>query len=91
MRKRLKAIPGLESMEDRVVPSFLGMNVPSWVTADINKMGHAIDGYATHAKSDLVSLNNHRAGQSVQTSWPTSHASAHKTSDTLFGIPWIKI
>ncbi len=91
MRTRHIASPRLEAMEDRVVPSFLGINVPSWVTADVNKMGHAIDGYATNAKSDLVSLNQHRAGQSVQTSWPTSHAAAHSTSHALFGIPWIKI
>ncbi len=91
MRKRHNAIPGLESMEDRVVPSFLGINVPSWVTADFHKMGSAIDGYASSAKSDLVSLNQHRSGQSLQAAWPTSHAASHTTSHTLFGIPWLKI
>ncbi len=39
MRKRHIATPRLESMEDRVVPSFLGINVPSWVTTDWHKMG----------------------------------------------------
>jgi hypothetical protein len=91
MRKRRNAIPRLESMEDRVVPSFLGINVPSWLTADIHKVGSALDGYASSAKSDLKSLNQHRAGQSVQTTWPTSHAASHTTSNTLFGIPWLKI
>jgi len=91
MRKRRNAIPRLESMEDRVVPSFLGINVPSWVTTDFHKMGSAIDGYASSAKSYLESLNQHRAGQSVQTTWPTSHAASNKANDTLFGIPWLKI
>jgi hypothetical protein len=91
MRKRHIATPRLESMEDRVVPSFLGINVPSWVTTDFHKMGSALDGYASSAKSDLVSLNQHRAGQSVQTAWPTRHAASHTTSNALFGIPWLKI
>ena len=91
MRKRYIAIPRLESMEDRVVPSFLGINVPSWVTADFHKMGSALDGYASSAKSDLESLNQHRTGQSVVTTWPTSHTAAHNTRDILFGIPWLKI
>jgi hypothetical protein len=91
MRKRQNAAPRLEAMEGRVAPSFLGIHVPSWVTADVHKMGSAISGYAKHAKSDLESLNQHRAGQSVQTTWPTSHTAAHKTSNTLFGIPWLKI
>jgi len=90
MRTRHIATPRLESMEDRVVPSFLGMNVPSWVTTDIHKMGSALDSYGKSAKGDLESLNQHRAGQSVQTTWPTSHPS-HNTSDTLFGIHWLKI
>jgi hypothetical protein len=91
MRTRQNATPRLELMEGRVAPSFLGINVPSWVTADVHKMGHAIDGYATNAKGDLVALNRHRAGQSIDTTWPTSHTSAHTTSNTLFGIPWLKI
>ncbi len=91
MRKRHIATPRLESMEDRVVPSFLGINVPSWVSTDFHKVGSALDGYASHAKSDLVSLNQHRAGQSVQTAWPTSHAASHSTSSNLFGIHWLKI
>lgn len=91
MRKRHIATPRLESMEDRVVPSFLGINWSPTVTADFHKMGHAISGYANSLKNDLETLNRHRAGQSVQTTWTTSHTSVHHTSNTLFGIPWLKI
>jgi len=91
MRKRQNATPRLELMEDRVAPSILGIHVPSSLTADFHKMGHGIDGYANDFKNYLVSLNKHRAGQSVQATWPTSHPASHDTNNTLFGIPWLKI
>ena len=91
MRKRHTATPRLESMEDRVFPSILGINVPSSVTADFKKMGHGISSYANSFKNYIESLNQRRTGQSVQTRWPTSHTASHHTSNTLFGIPWLKI
>ena len=91
MRKRHNATPRLESMEDRVVPSILGINVPSSVKADFHKLGHGISSYANDVKNYIESLNQHRTGQSVQTRWATSHTASHKTSNTLFGIPWLKI
>ncbi len=91
MRKRHIATPRLESMEDRVVPSILGIYVPSSVTADFKKLGHGISSYANSFKNYIESLNQHRTGQSVQTQWQTSHTASHKTSNTLFGIPWLKI
>ena len=91
MRTRRNATPRLEFMEDRVVPSFLGMNVPSSVTADFKKLGHGISGYANNVKHYIESLNEHRTGRSMQTTWTTSHTASHKTSNTLFGIPWLKI
>jgi hypothetical protein len=90
MRKRHFATPRLESMEDRVVPSFLGINWSPSVTADFHKMGHAIDGYAKSFKNDLEALNQHRSGQSVQATWDTHHTTSHQ-SNTLFGIPWLKV
>ncbi len=57
MRKRFRVTPRLETMEDRVVPSFLGINAPNWLTTDLHKMGSAIDGYATHTKNYIKSLN----------------------------------
>ena len=91
MRKRHNATPRLESMEDRVVPSILGINVPSSVTADFKKMGHGIRSYANSFKNYIESLNRHRTGQSEHTTWQTNHTDSHATSDTLFGIPWLKI
>ena len=91
MRKRQNATPRLESMEDRVVPSILGINVPSPVTADFKKLGNGISSYANDFKNYIESLNQHRTGQSVQTAWATSHTASHQTSNTLFGIPWLKI
>ena len=91
MRKRRNATPRLESMEDRVVPSILGINVSPSVTADFHKLGNHIRSYANSFKNYIESLNQHRTGQSVQTQWPTSHTASHKTSNTLFGIPWLKI
>ena len=91
MRKRHNATPRLESMEDRVVPSILGIKVPSSVTADFNKLGHGISSYANDVKNYVESLNQHRTGQSMQTTWATSHTTSHKTRNTLFGIPWLKI
>ena len=41
MRKRHNATPRLESMEDRVVPSILGINVSPSVTADFHKLGQS--------------------------------------------------
>ena len=78
-------------MEDRVVPSFLGMNMPSSVTADFHKMGHGISGYANSVKNYIESLNQHRAGQSVQTAMDDQPHSRSYTSNALFGIPWLKI
>ncbi len=91
MRKRRIATPRLEPMEDRVVPSILGINVSPSVTADFHKLGNGISSYANSFKNYIESLNRHRTGQSVQTRWPTSHTASHKTSNTLFGIPWLKI
>ncbi len=91
MRKRHNATPRLESMEDRVVPSILGINVPSSVTADLKKLGKGISSYANDFKNHIESLNQHRTGQSVQTKWATSHTASQKTSNTRFGIPWLKI
>jgi hypothetical protein len=90
MRKQRVATPRLESMEDRVVPSFLGMNVPSSVSADFHKLGHGISRYATSFQNYIESLNARRAGQSVHATWNTRHTSSHH-SDELFGIPWLKI
>jgi len=91
MRKRHIATPRLESMEDRVVPTILGINVPSSVTADFKKLGNGVSSYANDFKNYIESLNQHRTGQSVQTQWPTSHTASRKTSNTLFGIPWLKV
>ena len=91
MRKRHIATPRLESMEDRVVPSILGINVSPSVTADFHKLGNHISSYANSFKKYIESLNQRRTGQSVQTRWPTSHTASHHTSNTLFGIPWLKI
>ncbi len=91
MRKRHNATPRLESMEDRVVPSILGINVSPSVTADFHKLGNDISSYANRFKNYIESLNQHRTGQSVHTTWQTNHTDSHTTSDTLFGIPWLKI
>jgi hypothetical protein len=91
MRKRRNASLRLESMEERVVPSLLGWNVPPAVTADFHKMGHAINGYAKGFKNYLETVNQHRSGQSVRAQWATGSSAAHHASDTLFGIPWLKI
>ena len=91
MRRRRGATPRLEAMEERAVPSFLGMNMPSSVTADFKKLGHGISSYATDVKNYVESLNQHRTGQSQQTTWATRATTAHKTSNNLFGIPWLKI
>ncbi|MGA7502386.1 MAG: hypothetical protein WBX00_37295 [Isosphaeraceae bacterium] len=91
MRKRHNATPWLESMEDRVVPSILGINVSPSVTAEFHKLGNHISSYANSFKNYIESLNQRRTGQSVQTRWPTSHTASHHTSNTLFGIPWLKI
>ncbi len=91
MRKRHNAAPRLESMEDRVVPSILGIHVPSSVTAEFHKLGNGISSYATSFKNYIESLNQHRTGQSVQAKWATSHSSSHNTSNYLFGIHWLKI
>ena len=91
MRKRQYATPRLESMEDRVVPSTLGINLSPSVTAEFHKLGNHIRKYAYSFKNYIESLNQHRTGQSVHTRWPTSHTASHHTSNTLFGIPWLKI
>ena len=91
MRKRRNATPRLESMEDRVVPSILGINVSPSVRADFHKLGSHISSYANSFKNYIESLNQHRTGQSVQTQWLTRHTASHQTSNTLFGIPWLKI
>jgi hypothetical protein len=91
MRKHHNATPRLESMEDRVVPSILGINVSPSVTADFHKLGNDISSYANSFKNYIESLNQHRTGQSEHTTWQTSHTDSHATSDTLFGIPWLKI
>ena len=91
MRKRHNAAPRLESMEDRVVPSILGINVSPSVKADFHKLGHGISSYANDVKNYVESLNRHRTGQSVHATWQTNHTDSHATSNTLFGIPWLKI
>lgn len=91
MRKRHNATPRLESMEDRVVPSILGIKAPSSVTADFKRLGHGISSYANSFKNYIESLNQHRTGQSVHATWAAGHTASHKTSNTLFGIRWLKI
>ena len=91
MRKWHIATPRLESMEDRVVPNILGIHVPSSVKADFRKLGHGISIYANDVKNYIESLNQRRTGQSVHTTWATGHTASHKTSNTLFGIRWLKI
>ena len=91
MRKRRNVTPRLESMEDRVVPSIFGITVSPSVTADFHKLGNHISSYAKSVKNYVESLNQDRTGQSVQTQWQTRHTASHKTSNTLFGIPWLKI
>ncbi len=91
MRKRLKATPRLEDMEERVVPSFLGISEPHWVTTEIHSIGNAIGSYTKSAKNYLETLNQQRSGQPKPVHWPTKHATATHTSNTLFGIPWLKI
>ena len=74
-----------------MVPSFLGINPPTWLTTDLNKMGSAIDGYATSTKNYIKSLNEGRSGQSVTTKWEPGTTTTNHTSNALFGIPWLKL
>ena len=90
MLKRRIATPRLETMEDRVVPSFLGINISSSVTAEFHKLGHGITGYAKNVQNYVESLNQHRSGQSVRATWDTQHTTSPKSNE-LFGIPWLKI
>lgn len=91
MRKRHNATPRLETMEERVVLSTLGINLSPWATAEIHKLGDHVSSYANSVKDYFHSLIQHRTGQSAQTQWQTNHTVTHHTSNTLFGIPFLKI
>ena len=90
MPKRRNVTPRLEMMEERAAPSFLGIHMPSSVTAAFNKMGHGISGYAKDIRNYVESLNEHRSGQSIQATWNTHHAAPVHNKE-LFGIHWLKI
>ena len=92
MRKRNKSTPRLEMMEDRVVPStFLGMNIPPSLAADFNKIGHSFKSGANSLKNDVEKLNQNRPGQSIAARWGRDPNVTRQPSNTLFGIPWLKI
>jgi len=91
MRRRHNATLRLETMEDRVVPSTLGVSLSPSTTAEIHKLGVHLRQYASSAKNDLNTLIQHRTGQATQTGWQTHHTHSHHTSHNLFGIPFFKI
>jgi hypothetical protein len=90
MRNRHRVILRLESMEDRIVPSFLGIEVPHSVSANFQKLNHRIKNYANSFKNYVESLNANRPGQSMHASWQI-HPGSNSHKNELFGIPWLKI
>ena len=91
MRRRHIATPRLESMEGRVVPSAVSPHVAHSVSAQFRTLGNHIKTGAISVQQELSHLINHRTGRPTQAQWHAQYARPHHASQTLFGIPWLKI
>ncbi len=89
MRRRRTTIPGLESMEDRMVPSALSVPLSAPTQAQIHRLGRNLTNAAHHFQQDLNTLIQNRMIQAqAHTQWPTHHKTTHHTHN-LFGIPFL--
>jgi hypothetical protein len=86
-RKQRRAVPRLESMEERMVPSAINLS-PS-ATAQIHKLGHKLQRAATTSQNYLTSLIQNRTSHNTP-SWTTHAVPKHHVNNGLFGIPWLK-
>ena len=91
MRRRHIATPRLESLEGRVVLSAVSIHVSPSVSAQFHKLGNHLKTAASSIQQELNHLIQSRTGQPSQAQWQTQYTHTHHTSNTLFGIPWLKI
>ncbi len=91
MRKRHIAAPRLESLEDRKVPSAVSLHLSPSVSAQLHKFGDQVKTGAISVEQELSHLIQSRPGHPSQAQWTTPYPHPKSTSNTLFGIPWLKI
>jgi len=91
MRKRHIASPRLESLEGRVVPSAVSLHVSPSVSAQLHKFGNHVRTAATSVQQEIIHLIQNRHGHPTQAQWQTPYSHPKTKSNTLFGIPWLKI
>jgi hypothetical protein len=88
MRRRRSAIPRLEAMEDRMVPSAINIPLAGTTQAQIRRLDRNVKHAAGRFQQDLTTFIQNRMGQAHHTQWPTHHAKSHHTHN-LFGIPFL--
>jgi hypothetical protein len=88
MRRRRRAFPQLEAMEDRMVPSAISIPLAGTAQAQIRKLDHNVRFAAGRFQQGLNTYIQDRIGQAHHTQWPIHHANTHHTHN-LFGIPFL--
>ena len=78
-------------MEGRVVLSAVSLHLSPSVTAQLHKFGDQVKTAAGSVEQELSHLMQSRSGHPSQAQWTTPHTHSQSTSNTLFGIPWLKI
>ena len=91
MRRRHIAVPRLEPMEGRVVLSAVSLHVSPSVSTQLHKFGNHVNTAATSVEQEISHLIQGRSGHPTQAQWKTPYTHSKSTSNTLFGIPWLKI